>query len=85
MCKLLKTNRTIFYEIIHTINKKCYKPGDVILDKDQKIDKVIIIIRGNVAVSDIIDADEFVIDIISQGCLINHNNFFADDISRVKL
>ena len=29
------------------------------------------------------DGSEFIIDILTQGCLINHNNFFADDISRV--
>lgn len=83
--KISKTSATIFNEIIYTLSKRSYRPGDLIMCKGDKIDRIFIIIRGLVTVSEQFDGNEFIIDILAQGCLINHNNLFADEISRVTL
>lgn len=53
--------------------------GQLIVKKNQLADKIIVIIRGVCEVYTDFESNEFVIETLEEGSIINSNSFFLED------
>ena len=71
--------------VLYTLKQKHYEKDMVILKQNDPIDTIYIIMFGQLEIYTEMEGNEFVIERLNKGSIINHNMFLMDDVSQVNI
>ena len=72
-------NKHIFHKILYSFQMKFYNHGDVLLREGDEIDKIIFVVNGSLDVFSEFEGNEFIIDKLKPGSILNYRNILTDD------
>ena len=58
---------------------KFYDQGEVLLKEWDEIEKIIFVVNGNLEVFSEFEGNEFIIEKLKPGSILNYRNIFTDD------
>ena len=74
-----KSSRDCHYDIVYALREKFYEEGDLILRQNEKADCIIMIQSGCCEVFTQFEGNEFIIDRLYPGSVINHRALIMED------
>jgi len=70
---------------IYTLDKVELQADEILVSAYQNADSIVIILKGIVGVSTVFEGNEFVIERLTTGAIINSRNFFMEDLVYVNM
>ena len=70
---------------IYTLDKVELQADEILVSAYQNADSIVIILKGIVGVSTVFEGNEFVIERLTTGAIINSRNFFMEDLVYVSM
>ena len=71
--------------VLYSLKQKHYEKDMVILKQQEAIETIYIIMYGQLEIYTEMEGNEFVIERLNKGSIINHNMFLMDDVSQVNI
>ena len=72
-------NKELFHKILYSFTPRFIKMGDILLKKGDKTDSIFIVMHGTLEVYDYIDGNEFIIEKLNQGSVLNYRVISTND------
>ncbi len=73
----------IFHKILYSFQMKFYNQGEVLLKEDDETDKIIFVVNGCLEVYSEFEGNEFIIEKLKTGSILNYRNICTDDKMQV--
>lgn len=77
--------KEIFHDLIHKLGPIAYERGQVILKEFSNANSLLFVEYGVVEVYTFFEGNEFIIDRLHSGSVINYRSFFMEDLMYVNL
>jgi CRP-like cAMP-binding protein len=58
---------------------KFYNAGEILLKEEDPVDKIIFVVNGNLEVFTEFEGNEFIIELLKPGSILNFSTVFTDD------
>jgi CRP-like cAMP-binding protein len=78
-------NKHIFHKILYSIEMRYYAEGEMILAEGDVTDRIFFVINGSLEVYSEYEGNEFIIEVLKPGSIINYRNVFTDDSMLVNI
>jgi CRP-like cAMP-binding protein len=78
-------NKHLFHKILYSFQKKFYDQGEVLLREGDEIDKIIFVVNGNLEIYSEFEGNEFIIEKLKPGSILNYRNILTDDKMHVQV
>jgi CRP-like cAMP-binding protein len=64
---------------------KFYNSGEVFLKEDDPVDRIIFVVNGKLEIFTEMEGNEFVIETLKPGSILNYRTIFTDDTMKVQV
>lgn len=72
-------HKHVFHKIIYSFQNKFYNEGEIILHEGDKADQIIFVVNGYLEMVTEFEGNEFVLERLTPGTILNYRNVFTDD------
>ena len=72
-------NKHLFHKVLYSLEVKYYPKGDIILKEDDETWCLFIVTHGELEVYTEFDGNEFIIETLKEGSVLNHRVLFSDE------
>ena len=72
-------NKHLFHKILYSFEIKYYSPGDLVLKEDDPTNNIYIVVNGSLEIYNTFEGNEFIIETLKPGSVLNYRVIFSDD------
>ena len=78
-------DKACLYDLIFNMERSSHSQGDIILKVSDQADSIIFVERGELEVFTSFEGNEFVLERLAKGAVINYRSFFLEDLMHVNV
>jgi CRP-like cAMP-binding protein len=78
-------DKACLYDLIFNMERSSHSQGDIILKVSDQADSIIFVERGELEVFTSFEGNEFVLERLAKGAVINYRSFFLEDMMHVNI
>jgi CRP-like cAMP-binding protein len=78
-------NKHLFHKILYNLELKYYKGNHLLLKEDDECKLIYIVLSGSLEVYTELEGNEFVLEQLMPGSILNHRVIFTDDTMQVNI